>query len=99
MEKDCCNLQCFKEKITKIILEKKHKKNKRKKNHAGKHCSNLQCFMLKYTIIILNQFNIKKIKFTKIILKILITKKMQGMTVAIHNVLKKKNTKQNSQPA
>jgi hypothetical protein len=41
MEKDCCNLQCFKEKITKIILEKKHKKNKRKKNHAGKHCSNL----------------------------------------------------------
>jgi hypothetical protein len=34
--------------------------------------------MLKYTIIILNQFNIKKIKFTKTILKILITKKNIG---------------------
>jgi hypothetical protein len=30
MEKDCCNLQCFKEKITKIILEKKHKKKGKK---------------------------------------------------------------------
>jgi hypothetical protein len=35
MEKDCCNLQCFKEKITKIILEKKHKKTKEKKIMQG----------------------------------------------------------------
>jgi hypothetical protein len=45
--------------------------------------------MRKYTVVILNQLNIKKIKLKKTILKKFI-KKIWGMTVAIHNVLKKK---------
>ena len=44
---------------------KNHKKNERKKNHAGKHCSNLQCFMRKSTVVILNQLNIKNNKIDK----------------------------------
>jgi hypothetical protein len=48
----------------------------------------------KYTVVILNQLNIKKIKLTKIILKKIIKKNtLWGMTVTIHNVLKKKKYK------
>jgi hypothetical protein len=50
----------------------------------------------KAAIVILNQLNIKKIKSTKIILEKIIKKNiktMWGNTVAIHNVLKKKNYK------
>jgi hypothetical protein len=50
--------------------------------------------MRKSTIVILNQLNIKNNKSIKIILKKIITKQiMWGNTVAIHNVLKKKNYK------
>jgi hypothetical protein len=52
--------------------------------------------MRKATVVILNQFNIKKIKSIKIILEKIIKKNiktMWGNTVAIHNVLKKKNYK------
>ena len=35
-EKNYCNLQYFQETTTKIILEKKHKKNKRKKKPCRK---------------------------------------------------------------
>jgi hypothetical protein len=53
----------------------------------------------KTTVIILNQFNIKKIKSTKIILEKIIKKNIKTTrrnTIAIHNVLKKKITKLNS---
>jgi hypothetical protein len=71
----------------------------------GKHYSNAQCFK-KITKLNFNQLNIKKIKSTKIILEKKSYKKntkkekktMWGNTVAIHNVLKKKITKLNSQP-
>jgi hypothetical protein len=53
----------------------------------------------KTTFAILNQLIIKKIKSTKIILKKIIKKTMWGNTVAIHSVLKKKNTNLNSQLA
>jgi hypothetical protein len=41
------------------------KKNKRKKNKAGKHCRNPQYFMRKSKIAILNQLNIKNNKIEK----------------------------------
>jgi hypothetical protein len=46
-----------------------------------------------YTVVILNQFNIKKIKLPKIILKKLAKKNMWGITIAIYSVLKKKKYK------
>ena len=54
--------------------------------------------MRKFTVVILNQHNIKNNKIDKDNLKKIIKKNIQGNTVAIHNVLKKKTTKLNSQP-
>jgi hypothetical protein len=51
--------------------------------------------MRKSTVVILNQLNIKNKGIDKDNLK----KIMWGNTIAIHNVLKKKTTKLNSQPA
>ena len=39
---------------------------------------NPQCFVRKTTVVILNQFNIKKIKLTKIILEKIIKKNYKG---------------------
>jgi hypothetical protein len=88
--------------LIKTILKKETKKQKikeKKTNHVEEHCNNPQCFLRKATVVILNQLNIKKIKSTKIILEKIIKKKiMWGNIIAIHNVLKKKTTKLNSQP-
>jgi hypothetical protein len=55
--------------------------------------------MRKSTVVILNQLNIKNNKIDKDNFEKNYNKKiMRGNTVAIHNVLKKKTTKLNSQP-
>jgi hypothetical protein len=65
------------------------------------HCSNPQCFKEKnYEAKLSTSSILKIIKSIKTILKKIITKKIiWGNTVAIHNVLKRKTTKLNSQPA
>jgi hypothetical protein len=55
--------------------------------------------MRKFTIVILNQFNIKNNKIDKDNFEKNYKKIMWGNIVAIHNVLKKKTTKLNFQPA
>jgi hypothetical protein len=57
--------------------------------------------MRKSTVVIFNQLNIKNNKINKDNFEKIHNKKkiMWGNTVAIHNVLKKKTTKLNSQPA
>jgi hypothetical protein len=65
-----------------------------------KHCSNLWCFIKKSTVVILNQLNIKNNKIDEDNFEKNHNKKNHvGNTVAIHDVLKKKTTKLNSQPA
>jgi len=78
--------------LTNIILEKKY--------YEGKHCSNPQCFGRKATVfsphnlVLLYKDNFEKNHNKK-------TKKKAkwGNTAAIHNILKKKITKLNSQLA
>ena len=78
--------------MTNIILEKKY--------YEGKHCSNPQCFGRKATVFsphnlaLLHKDNFEKNHNKK-------TKKKAkwGNTAAIHNILKKKITKLNSQLA
>ena len=86
--------------MNKENFRKNHKKNQKEKNRAWKHCNNLECFMRKYTVLILNQLNIKNNKIDKYNIEKNHKKNkiMWGNTVTIHNVLKKKTTKLNSQP-
>jgi len=69
---------------------------------VGEHCRNPQCFKEKNYEAKFSTSSIWKKKFDKDNSRKKIIKKkktMWGNTIAIHNVLKKKTTKLNSQPA